>query len=124
VPPDAQTASLMNLRRQFDPGLRLNASIAQVLARTLVKAYRFTLSPLIGANCRHLPTCSQYADEAFARHGFWAGGWMTLARVLRCQPFGTSGLDFVPTEPPAGACWYLPWRYGRWRGTNAAPPPR
>jgi len=99
-----------------------HASIANVLARALVKAYRLTLSPLIGLHCRHLPTCSQYADEAFARHGFWAGGWMTLARLLRCHPFGTSGLDFVPAESPPGARWYLPWRYGRWRGTNPQPP--
>ena len=101
-----------------------HASIAQVLARALVKTYRLTLSPLIGSDCRHLPTCSQYADEAFARHGLWAGGWMTLARLLRCQPFGTSGLDFVPDTAPPGARWYLPWRYGRWRGTNATPPQR
>src|SRR5271170_6436958 len=99
-----------------------SASLAQVLARAAVKAYRLTLSPLIGLNCRHLPTCSQYADEAFLRHGFWAGGWMTLARVLRCQPFGTSGLDFVPDILPRGARWYVPWRYGGWRGTNTVPP--
>ena len=55
----------------------------------------------------------------FATTGFWAGGWMTLARLLRCQPFGTSGLDFVPNAAPESARWYLPWRYARWRGTNA-----
>ena len=112
----------MNAPPDRRPVPKPRAGIAQMAARALVKAYRLTLSPVIGSNCRHLPTCSQYADEAFARHGFWAGGWMTLARLLRCQPFGTSGLDFVPAEPPAGACWYLPWRYGRWRGTNTAPP--
>jgi putative membrane protein insertion efficiency factor len=94
-------------------------SPAQVLARVLVAAYRLTLSPFIGSDCRHLPTCSQYADEALARHGFWAGGWMTLARLLRCHPFGTSGLDFVPEEVSPSARWYLPWRYGRWRGTES-----
>src|ERR1700730_11022283 len=87
--------------------------------RGLIKVYRYTLSPLIGYRCRHLPTCSQYADEAIARHGLWAGGWMALARILRCHPFGTAGLDFVPRQSPAGARWFLPWRYGRWRGTNA-----
>jgi uncharacterized protein len=96
-------------------------SIAVALARALIAAYRMTLSPLIGNSCRHLPTCSQYADEAIARHGLWAGGWMTLARLLRCQPFGTSGLDFVAGTPPANARWYLPWRYGRWRGVNDLP---
>ena len=89
------------------------------LARVLIWLYRHTLSPLVGYNCRHLPTCSVYADEAIERFGLWAGGWMTLARLLRCQPWGTSGIDLVPTTPPAHACWYLPWRYARWRGVNA-----
>jgi putative membrane protein insertion efficiency factor len=89
------------------------------LGRGLVRVYRLTLSPLIGFHCRHLPTCSEYADEALARFGLWGGGWMTLARLLRCHPFGTSGLDFVPKEKPAGAAWWRPWRYARWRGTNA-----
>jgi uncharacterized protein len=92
-------------------------------ARAAVKAYRLTLSPLIGFDCRHLPTCSVYADEALDRFGLWAGGWMTLARLCRCQPFGTSGLDFIPAALPPRARWYLPWRYGRWRGTNSAVEP-
>jgi putative membrane protein insertion efficiency factor len=98
------------------------AGVAGSSARLLVRAYRLVLSPLLGTNCRHIPSCSEYADDAFARHGLWAGGWMTLARLLRCQPFGTHGLDFVPDAPPSGARWYLPWRYGRWRGTNTIPP--
>ena len=89
--------------------------------RGLRKIYRHTLSPLIGYECRHLPTCSDYADQAIDRYGLWAGGWMTLARLLRCQPFGTSGLDFVPEAAPPAARWCLPWRYARWRGTNASP---
>jgi uncharacterized protein len=93
----------------------------RLAGRALVKIYQYTLSPLIGPRCRHLPTCSDYADEAITRFGLWAGGWMTLARLLRCRPFGTSGLDFVPDRLPPAARWYLPWRYGKWRGTNAAP---
>jgi uncharacterized protein len=89
--------------------------------RGLVRLYRYTLSPLVGFHCRHLPTCSAYADEALGRFGLWAGAWMTLARLVRCHPFGTSGLDFVPRTPPQGSRWYLPWRYGRWRGVNADP---
>ena len=79
-------------------------------ARGLVKLYRFTLSPLVGFHCRHVPTCSQYSDEALERFGLWAGAWMTLARLLRCQPWGTSGLDNVPAELPTGARWFLPCR--------------
>ena len=84
----------------------------------MIWIYRHTLSPLVGYNCRHLPTCSVYGDEAIERFGLWGGGWMTLARLLRCQPWGTSGIDNVPLTRPAGARWYLPWRFGRWRGVN------
>jgi uncharacterized protein len=88
--------------------------------RALIWLYRHTLSPLVGYNCRHLPTCSVYGDEAIERFGLWAGGWMTLARLLRCNPFGTSGIDNVPLTAPQGSRWYLPWRYARWRGVNAS----
>jgi putative membrane protein insertion efficiency factor len=89
------------------------------LAQGLVLGYRHTLSPLVGFDCRHLPTCSDYADEAFGRFGFWAGGWITLARLCRCHPFGTAGLDFVPKDLPPRAHWWLPWRYGRWKDINS-----
>jgi uncharacterized protein len=94
------------------------AAWPRMAGRGLVALYRHTLSPVIGPRCRHLPTCSDYADQAIARFGLWAGCWMALARFLRCHPFGTAGLDFAPEALPAGARWYLPWRYGRWRGTN------
>ena len=95
--------------------------VPSLCGRAVVKLYRVILSPLIGFHCRYLPTCSDYADQALQRYGLWAGGWMTLARLLRCHPWGNSGLDFVPPVPPQDARWYLPWRYGRWRGTNSAP---
>jgi uncharacterized protein len=86
--------------------------------RAMIWIYRHTLSPLVGYNCRHLPTCSVYGDEAIERFGLWGGGWMTLARLLRCHPWGTSGIDNVPLTRPPGARWYRPWRFGRWRGVN------
>jgi putative membrane protein insertion efficiency factor len=100
---------------------RLILRAPRLAARGLIGLYRFTLSPLIGFDCRHLPTCSAYADEAIGRFGLWAGGWMAFARICRCHPFGTSGLDFVPATRPPGARWFLPWRYARWRGCNADP---
>ena len=98
------------------------AGLPRQAGRLLVAIYRYTLSPLIGPRCRHLPSCSDYADEAISRFGLWAGSWMAMARILRCHPFGTHGLDFVPPQTPPNARWYLPWRYGRWRGTNETPP--
>jgi putative membrane protein insertion efficiency factor len=99
------------------------ARLPRLAGRGLVVAYRHSLGILLGPRCRHLPTCSDYADQAINRFGLWAGGWMTLARILRCHPWGTSGLDFVPAEPPPESRWYVPWRYGRWRGTNQTPNP-
>ena len=90
-------------------------------AHYVLRGYQLTLSGLVGRQCRHLPTCSEYADEAIQRHGLWAGGWIGFARICRCGPGGTSGLDFVPDALPASSAWYKPWRYGRWRGVNAAP---
>jgi putative membrane protein insertion efficiency factor len=87
-------------------------------AHYAIRGYQLTLSSLVGRQCRHLPSCSDYTDEAVQRHGLWAGGWMGLARICRCGPGGTSGLDFVPEAPPANATWYKPWAYGRWSGVN------
>jgi putative membrane protein insertion efficiency factor len=97
--------------------------VPRLIGRALITGYRYSFSALVGFHCRHLPTCSSYADEAIDRFGLWAGGWMTLARLCRCQPWGTSGLDLVPEALPHSARWYLPWRYGRWRGVNAPPLP-
>lgn len=89
------------------------------LAHVLIRAYQLTVSGLAGRQCRFLPTCSDYMDEAIARHGLWAGGWMGTARVCRCRPWGDSGYDPV-VELPARASWFRPWRYGRWRRKAAS----
>jgi len=108
----------MNLDVLFDA----SRQVPRLAGRGLIKIYCYTLAALVGFRCRHLPSCSEYADAALDRFGLWAGGWMTLARLLRCQPWGTSGLDFVPEVLPEKSRWYMPWRYGRWRGTNTSPP--
>ncbi len=90
-------------------------SPGRYVARRLIRLYQLTFSALLGNQCRYSPTCSHYADEAIARHGVWAGGWMGAARLCRCHPWGGSGFDPVPPAPP-GARWDRPWRYGRWRG--------
>ena len=74
------------------------------LARGLaaaVRAYRLVLRPLLPASCRYTPSCSEYALESLARHGALRGARLTIARVLRCQPWGGFGYDPVPGDPIA-----------------------
>ena len=62
-----------------------------------VRFYRRYLSPLKSTpSCRFHPTCSQYAIEAVERHGVLVGGWLSIWRVLRCNPFNKGGHDPVP----------------------------
>jgi len=82
-----------------------------VAGTSLIRLYQFTLSGFVGNSCRHFPTCSEYAHEVVARHGFWAGGCLSLFRVARCGPWGTHGVDLAPETLPSNTRWFMPWRY-------------
>lgn len=62
----------------------------------LIKVYQFTLSPLIGRQCRFFPTCSNYSIEAFQKYGPFKGLYLTIKRILSCNPWGGHGFDPVP----------------------------
>ena len=63
----------------------------------LIRFYQICLSPLKGgATCRFTPTCSQYALEAFRKHGLFKGFYLAVRRILRCHPWGGHGYDPVP----------------------------
>lgn len=64
----------------------------------LVKFYRNFISPLTPATCRYSPTCSQYSLTALKRFGVFKGGWLSLKRILSCNPWGGSGYDPVPPK--------------------------
>lgn len=64
----------------------------------LIKAYQYTISPLLGANCRYSPTCSSYSIEAIRIHGPLKGLWLALKRILSCHPWGGHGYDPVPEK--------------------------
>lgn len=72
---------------------------ASLLLQALIRAYQLLIAPLLPANrCRFEPSCSHYGFEAIAVHGPLLGGWLTLRRVLRCNPWGGSGYDPVPAK--------------------------
>ncbi|HNY23404.1 MAG: membrane protein insertion efficiency factor YidD [Bacteroidales bacterium] len=62
----------------------------------LIKCYQLCISPFTPPSCRFTPTCSQYAVEAFRKHGPFKGLYLTIYRILRCNPWGGSGYDPVP----------------------------
>ncbi|MGI9523573.1 MAG: membrane protein insertion efficiency factor YidD [Hyphomicrobiaceae bacterium] len=80
-----------------------------------IYAYRWTVRPWFGWHCRHVPTCSDYALEAIELNGAWRGFWLVIARLSRCQPWGTAGHEPVPDIRGEFFRW-CPWKYGRWSG--------
>lgn len=70
------------------------------IALVLIRAYQVCLSPFCAPACRFFPTCSDYAAQAIARHGFRHGVGMALRRLSRCHPWHPGGYDPVK-EPHA-----------------------
>ncbi len=62
----------------------------------VVRLYQWTIRPVIGAHCRFAPSCSEYAIESLQSHGAIRGTWLTIGRLLRCNPWSTGGYDPVP----------------------------
>jgi hypothetical protein len=81
-----------------------------LLVRFLIRAYQWTLSPLLSwlggpsIGCRFYPTCSAYFLEAVERHGALHGSWLGLKRLARCQPWGGQGEDPVPAQRRSNLC--------------------
>lgn len=90
--PVAPAADAGDKRDAMAPG----ATLYERGVRLAHRGYKLTLSPLIGQQCRFLPTCSDYAAEALIAHGPVRGGWLTVRRLCKCHPFGSSGYDPVP----------------------------
>ena len=62
----------------------------------IIKIYRKHISPYTRPSCRFTPTCSMYSIEAIEKYGFLKGGYLSLIRILKCNPFFKGGFDPVP----------------------------
>lgn len=61
-----------------------------------ILVYRYTLSPIVGQECRFYPTCSHYAETALRKYGALRGSWLAAKRICRCHPWHEGGFDPVP----------------------------
>jgi putative membrane protein insertion efficiency factor len=71
------------------------------VAAFCLRLYKGVISPLLPVACRYVPSCSEYAAEAVARHGLLRGSVLGLWRILRCNPFARGGYDPVPLKKGA-----------------------
>ena len=62
----------------------------------IIKLYQSFISPLIGANCRYTPTCSEYSINSFKKYGLIRGFYLSTKRILKCNSFFKGGYDPVP----------------------------
>mgnify|MGYP001418662158 FL=1 len=70
----------------------------KICALKLIKLYQKYISPLLGPTCRFHPSCSEYAFQAINKFGVFRGSYLALKRILKCNPWGGSGIDEVPGE--------------------------
>ncbi|MEZ6138461.1 MAG: membrane protein insertion efficiency factor YidD [Pirellulaceae bacterium] len=59
----------------------------------LVRFYQRGISPLLGANCRFQPTCSEYMIQAVRKYGAIRGCLRGVWRIMRCHPLHRGGYD-------------------------------
>ena len=64
----------------------------------LIRGYQLIVSPLLGSNCRFMPTCSEYALESLKEYGLIKGTFLTIKRIGKCHPWGSNGYDPIPTK--------------------------
>ena len=75
----------------------LNKIVAYPLI-LLVRVYQLIVSPMLGSNCRFMPTCSVYALESLKVYGLIKGTYLTIKRIGKCHPWGSNGYDPIPTK--------------------------
>jgi len=72
--------------------------VLNIIFIKIIRLYQIFLSPIFGNNCRFYPTCSNYAIDAFKNHNFVKAFFLSIFRILRCNPYSRGGYDPVPLK--------------------------
>ena len=64
----------------------------------IIRAYQLVISPMLGSNCRFMPTCSEYTMESLKEYGLVKGTFLSIKRIGKCHPWGGHGYDPIPTK--------------------------
>ncbi len=70
-----------------------------VLKRLLlipIYAYQYLISPLLPGACNFQPTCSEYSKLAIKQYGVIFGLYLSMKRVIKCNPWRGWEFDPVP----------------------------
>lgn len=66
--------------------------------------YHYIISPALHTlsgslqACRFTPSCSDYGREALLKLGLIQGSWLTIKRIMRCNPLCEGGFDPLPSS--------------------------
>lgn len=65
--------------------------------KLMIKIIKFYQRSNTGhSHCRYSPTCSHYGLEAFRKFNFLYASFLTITRILRCNPLFKPKYDPVP----------------------------
>ena len=68
----------------------------------IIRIYKIFISPLLGNNCRYLPTCSDYFIDSLNEFGVVKGIMRGTKRILSCHPVkflgGGEGYDPIKKD--------------------------
>ena len=81
--------------------MKIVFGLLKIIVLRLIRFYQKTFSPDHSAfsffyplgYCRFKPTCSEYAYQAIEKYGLIRGGFKSIWRILRCNPFSKGGYD-------------------------------
>ncbi len=85
-----------NRTKQIFNGIKFLVDIPKGLVCFCLILYKICISPYIGPSCRFYPSCADYALQAFKKHGFFYGSYLSVYRLLRCNPLNPGGYDPCP----------------------------